>query len=125
MRAAWLVLLSMLPLMLIGAPAAAETRWLACKFNTAQGVAQNFHLMFDERRNVAAVFDPNLGTLVEGNSTSINFQFIRTRLPEYALTYNRNDGALGMSHLSGGALTAGLLHGSCTRSPPPPGAPRG
>ena len=86
MRAAWLALLSMLPLMSIGAPAAAETRWLACKFNTAQGVAQNFHLMFDESRNVAAVFDPNLGTRVEGKSTAFNFQFIRPRLPQYALS---------------------------------------
>ncbi len=120
MKVARLVLLSML----IAAPAAADTRWLACKFTDPRGKPQSFNLMFDERRNVAAFFDPISGNMVEGVSTSINFQVIRTRFPEYALTYNRNDGVVSLSPLSGGAFTAGLLHGSCLRSPPPPGAPR-
>jgi hypothetical protein len=110
---------------LLAAPAAADTRWLACKFNDAQGKPQSFHRMFDEARNLAAFFDPFSGNLVEGMSTYINFQLIRSRFPSYALTYNRNDGVLGLSPIGGVAFTAGLLHGSCQRSLPPAGAPSG
>jgi hypothetical protein len=103
-------------LTLLSRPALAEPRWLACKF-TASGKEQNFHMVFDDLRGTAALFDG--ASLIEGTSTSINFQALRTRFPQFNLTYNRNDGALAISP----AGTGGLLHGECRRAPPPPGAP--
>lgn len=103
-------------LALLSQPALAEPRWLACKFN-AGGKEQNFHMVFDDMRGTAALFDG--GSLVEGTSTSINFQSLRTRFPQFNVTYNRNDGALAVSPVGVG----GLMNGECRRSAPPPGAP--
>jgi hypothetical protein len=97
-------------------PAVAEPRWLACKYTDTTGTVQTFHLVFDDLRSTAALFDA--GTLLEGTNTSINFQALRTRLPQFVVTYNRNDGALALAPPTGGMLT-----GECRRSPPPPGAP--
>ena len=103
-------------LTLLSRPALAEPRWLACKF-IAGGKEQNFHMVFDDMRGTAALFDA--GNLIEGTSTSVNFQALRSRFPQFNLTYNRNDGALAISPVG----TGGLLHGECRRAPPPPGAP--
>ena len=98
-------------------PALAEPRWLACKFNDTSGKAQSFVMVFDDLRGTAAMFDGY--SLIEGTSTSINFQSLRTRFPQFNVTYNRNDGALSVSPVG----TGGMLHGECRRSAPPPGAP--
>jgi hypothetical protein len=103
-------------LTLLARPVLAEPRWLACKF-TAGGKEQNFHMVFDDMRGTAALFAD--GNLIEGTSTSITFQALRSRFPQFHLTYNRNDGALAISP----AGTGGLLHGECRRAVPPPGAP--
>ncbi len=103
----------------VSRPALAEPRWLACKFNDTSGKAQNFYMVFDDMRGTAALFDG--GGLVEGASTSINFQSLRTRFPQFNVTYNRNDGALAVSSTTGGL--GGIMTGDCRRSPPPPGAP--
>ena len=100
-------------------PVRAESRWLACKFTDQVGMARNFFMVFDDLRSTASLFDA--GSLIEGSSTSINFQSIRTRFPTFAITYNRNDGALAVSPLE--ATYGGILRGECRRSPPPPGAP--
>jgi hypothetical protein len=97
-------------------PAMAEPRWLACKYTDTGGAVQTFHLVFDDRRSTASLFDA--GSLIEGSNTSINFQSLRTRFPALGITYNRNDGALTVT-----PATGGMLHGECRRSPPPPGAP--
>ncbi len=109
-------------LALLATPAAADTRWLACKFTDGRGGPQSFSMMFDEDRNIAAIFEN--GAMVDGTSTYITYQAIRTRFPTYVITYNRNDGVLSLSPLGGGAFTSGILTGECRRSPPPPGAPR-
>ena len=101
-------------------PALAEPRWLACKFTDQGGVVRNFHMVFDDLRSTAAVFDA--GQLVEGSGTTINYQSIRSRFPAFALTYNRNDGALA---IAAEGTYGGMLKGDCRRSPPPPGAPAG
>jgi len=103
---------------LLSRAAWAEPRWLACKFNDAAGKPTNFQMVFDDIRGTAALFDGY--ALVEGTSTSINFQSLRTRFPQYNITYNRNDGALAVS-LTGSL--GGILTGECRRSPAPPGAP--
>ena len=105
-------------LALLSRPALAEPRWLACKFNDTSGKAQNFVMVFDDIRGTAALFDG--GSLVDGVSTTINFQSLRTRFPQFNVTYNRNDGALAVSPIGG---LGGILHGECRRSAPPPGAP--
>jgi hypothetical protein len=104
----------------ITSPVLAEPRWLACKFTDQGGVVRNFHMVFDDLRGTASVFDA--GSLVEGSGTTINFQSIRSRFPAFALTYNRNDGALAI--VAEGTY-GGILKGDCRRSPPPPGAPAG
>jgi len=96
----------------------ADARWLACKFTDQGGVARAFHMVFDDLRGTAALFDN--GQLVEGSGTTINFQSIRSRFPAFALTYNRNDGALAVA-VEG--TFGGIQRGECRRSPPPPGAP--
>ena len=101
-------------------PALAEPRWLVCKFTDQGGAVRNFHMVFDDLRNTAALFDN--GQLVEGSGTTINYQSIRSRFPAFALTYNRNDGALAI--VAEGTY-GGILKGDCRRSPPPPGAPAG
>ena len=101
-------------------PAHAEPRWLACKFTDASGTVRNFSMVFDDIRSTAALFDA--GQLVEGSGTTINYQSIRSRFPAFALTYNRNDGALA---ISAEGSYGGILKGDCRRSPPPPGAPAG
>ena len=106
-------------LALLSRPALAEPRWLACKFNDTSGKAQNFFMVFDDMRGTAALFDGY--SLVEGTSTSINFQSLRTRFPQFNVTYNRNDGALAVSSTTGGL--GGIMTGDCRRAPPPPGAP--
>jgi len=103
------------------APAAADTRWLACTF-TKDGKKFSLAVVFDEARNYTAIFDD--GELLEGANTSITFQAIRSRFPSFFLTYNRNDGSLSLAPTGGGGFTAGLSHGECRRSTPPPGAPR-
>ena len=104
-------------LALLSRPALAEPRWLACKFNDTNGKTQNFFMVFDDIRSTAALLDG--GSLVEGVGTTTNFQSLRTRFPQFNVTYNRNDGALALS--PGGV--GGILHGECRRSAPPPGAP--
>ena len=104
----------------VAQPVRAESRWLTCKFTDQVGAARNFFMVFDDLRGTASLFDA--GTLIEGSGTSINFQSIRTRFPTFAITYNRNDGALAVSPLE--ATYGGILRGECRRSPPPPGAPR-
>ena len=99
-------------------PAMAEPRWLACKYTDTGGKAQNFFMVFDDLRNTASLLDG--GTLVEGTSTGITFQALRTRFPQFTITYNRNDGALALTPVAG---FGGILAGECRRSPPPPGAP--
>ena len=101
-------------------PALAEQRWLACKFTDQGGAVRNFHMVFDDLRSTASVFDA--GQLVEGSGTTINFQSIRSRFPAFTLTYNRNDGALAVV-IEG--TYGGILRGECRRSSPPPGAPAG
>ena len=106
-------------LTLLSHPALAEPRWLACKFNDTSGKPQNFHMVFDDMRGTAALFDGY--SLIDGASTTINFQSLRTRFPQFNVTYNRNDGALAVSSTTGGL--GGIMSGDCRRSPPPPGAP--
>ena len=106
-------------LALLSGPALAEPRWLACKFNDTSGKSQNFFMVFDDMRGTAALFDGY--SLIEGSSTSINFQSLRTRFPQFNVTYNRNDGALAVSSTTGGL--GGIMSGDCRRSAPPPGAP--
>lgn len=110
------VLATVTLLLLLSQPALAEPRWLACKFN-ASGKEQSFHMVFDDMRGTAALLDG--GSLIEGASTSINFQSLRTRFPQFNVTYNRNDGALAVSPVGVG----GLLTGECRRSAAPPDAP--
>jgi hypothetical protein len=102
-------------------PALAEQRWLACKFTDQTATARNFFMMFDDIRNTASLFDGS--GLVEGSSTSITFQALRTRFPNFAVTYNRNDGALAVTGIAG--TYGGSFAGECRRSPPPPGVPAG
>jgi hypothetical protein len=105
-------------LAVLSGPALAEPRWLACKFTDTSGKPQTFQMVFDDLRGIAALLD---GTaLVDGTSTTINFQSLRTRFPLFNITYNRNDGALAVSSTGG---LGGLQTGDCRRSPPPPGAP--
>jgi hypothetical protein len=101
-------------------PAMAEPRWLACKYTDANRATQTFHMVFDDLRGTAALLDA--GALIEGTNTGITFQALRTRFPQFVITYNRNDGALSVT-LAGGL--GGILHGECRRSAPPPGAPAG
>jgi len=103
----------------VALPAWAESRWLGCKVTDQRGTARNFHVVFDDRRNTAAVWDGI--ELVEGANVAITFQALRARFPNFALTYNRNDGALSMTPL--GANYGGLLHGECRRTQPPAGVP--
>ena len=105
-------------LALLSHPALAEPRWLACKFTDTSGKVQNFHRVFDDLRGTAAILDGP--SLVDGTSTTINFQSLRTRFPPFNVTYNRNDGALADSPTGG---LGGILHGDSRRSPAPPGAP--
>ena len=98
-------------LAIVASPALAEPRWLACKFTDAGGVVRNFHMVFDDLRSTASLFDA--GQLVEGSGTTINYQSIRSRFPAFALTYNRNDGALA---ISAEGSYGGLLKGDCRRS---------
>lgn len=103
----------------LSGPAVAEPRWLACKYADTSKATRNFYMVFDDLRGTASLFDA--GILVEGTQTSITFQALRTRFPQFVITYNRNDGALAVTPLAGGF--GGILHGECRRSPPPPGAP--
>ena len=111
------ILAAVVLLALLSRPALAEPRWLACKFNDISGKGQNFVMVFDDIRSTAALFDGV--SLIDGASTTINFQSLRTRFPGFHVTYNRNDGALAISPVGVG----GILHGECRRSAPPPGAP--
>jgi hypothetical protein len=106
-------------LALLSSPALAEPRWLACKFNDTSGKTQNFHMVFDDIRGTAALLDA--GSLVDGVGTTTNFQSLRTRFPQFNITYNRNDGALAVSPTVGGL--GGILTGECRRSAAPAGAP--
>ncbi len=117
------ILLSMAVLATVARPAVAEPRWLACKYTDIAGKTQTFHMVFDDLRNTASIFDDETGTLVEGTSTSTTFQAVRTRFPQFILTYNRNNGGLSVAPTAGGL--GGILTGECRRSLPPPGAPAG
>ena len=74
-------------------------------------------MVFDDLRSTASLLDG--GALVEGTGTSITFQALRTRFPQFTVTYNRNDGALALTPVAG---FGGILPGECRRSAPPPGA---
>lgn len=100
-------------------PALADQRWLACRFTDHKATVRNFHIVFDDIRNTAAMFEG--GLLVEGTGTSITFQSLRTRFPAFTVTYNRNDGALAITAIEG--TYGGTFNGECRRSPPPPGVP--
>ena len=106
-------------LALLSGPALAEPRWLGCKFTDTSGKPQTFAMVFDDIRGTASLLDG--ATLVEGQGTSINFQSLRTRFPQYNVTYSRNDGTLSIS--TAGTL-GGILTGECRRIAPPPGAPQ-
>lgn len=103
----------------VASPAWAEPRWLACKFTDHTATVRNFFMVFDDIRNTAALFDGS--GLIEGSSTSITFQALRSRFPKFTVTYNRNDGALAITAVEG--TYGGTFNGECRRSPPPPGAP--
>ena len=103
----------------VATAALAEPRWLTCKFNDGRGKTPAFMMMFDDRRNVAALWDGV--SLIDGTSTTINYQALRTRFPQFVVTYNRNDGALAVTPVEN--TYGGLLHGECRRSAPPPNAP--
>ena len=106
-------------LLLLSGPALAEPRWLGCKLTDTSGKQQNFVMVFDDIRLTAALLD--VRELVEGTGTSVNFQSLRTRFPQYNVTYNRNDGSLSISQTGG---MGGILTGECRRIAPPPGAPQ-
>jgi hypothetical protein len=97
-------------------PVQAEQRWLGCKYNDVNGKTQNFLMVFDDLRGVASILEA--GSLVPGASTTINFQSLRARFPDFTITYNRNDGALAVN-----PRTGGILSGECRRVAQPPGAP--
>ena len=104
-------------LVALSGPALAEQRWLGCKYNDGRGASQTFYMVFDDLRSTASLFED--GGLIEGSNTNITFQALRTRFPQFLVTYNRNNGALSITPQGGG-----LLQGECRRVPPPPGAPR-
>ena len=106
-------------LALLSGPALAEPRWLGCKFNDTSGKPQTFAMVFDDIRGTASLLDG--AALVDGAQTSINFQSLRTRFPQYNVTYSRNDGTLSISPTGG---LGGILTGECRRIAPPPGAPK-
>ncbi len=106
-------------LAVLSGPALADQRWLACKYTDGRGAPHSFFMVFDDLRSTASLLED--GALIEGTSTSITFQALRTRFPYFAVTYNRNDGALSITSTQG---VGGLLQGECRRAPPPPGAPR-
>lgn len=103
----------------LSVPALAEQRWLACRYNDGRGASHTFSMVFDDLRSTASLLED--GALVEGTSTSITFQALRTSFPGFVVTYNRNDGSLSLTPTQG---SGGLLRGECRRSAPPPGAPR-
>ena len=115
----WLEILRTVGLLAaLARPAMAEPRWLACKYTDTSGKAQNFFMVFDDLRSTASLLDA--GTLVEGTNTGVTFQALRTRFPQFTITYNRNDGALAVTPVAG---FGGILTGECRRSSPPPGSP--
>ena len=106
-------------LSVLAGPALAEARWLACKYADGRGASHNFYMVFDDLRSTASLFED--GALIEGTGTSVTFQALRSRFPQFMVTYNRNDGALSITPMQG---SGGLLQGECRRTAPPPGAPR-
>ena len=64
-------------------PAVADARWLACRFTDPKATVRNFHMVFDDIRNTAALFEA--GSLVQGTGTSITFQSLRTRFPTFTV----------------------------------------
>jgi hypothetical protein len=102
----------------LSGPALAESRWLSCKFADGRGASHNFFMVFDDLRSTASLFED--GGLIEGAGTNITFQALRTRFPQFMVTYNRNNGALSITPTGSG----GLMQGECRRTAPPPGAPR-
>ena len=97
-------------------PVRAEQRWLGCTYKDVSGKVQNFLMVFDDLRGVASLLEA--GGLVAGTNTTINFQSLRARFPDFTITYNRNDGALAVN-----PRTGGILSGECRRVAQPPGAP--
>jgi hypothetical protein len=106
-------------LAVLSGPALAEARWLACKYTDGRGASHTFYMVFDDLRSTASLLED--GALIEGTGTNVTFQALRSRFPQFMVTYNRNDGALSITPMQG---SGGLLHGECRRSAPPPGAPR-
>ena len=113
------LLMTAVVLAAVAPPAMAEPRWLACKVTDQGGQVRNFSVVLDDRRNTAGVWDGT--SLAEGTNVAITFQALRARFPNFAVTYNRNDGAFSMTPL--GPNYGGLLHGECRRSVAPPGVP--
>ena len=70
-------------LALLSGPALAEPRWLGCKFTDTSGKPQTFAMVFDDIRGTAALLDG--AALVDGAQTSITFQALRTRFPQFEL----------------------------------------
>ncbi len=103
----------------LSGPALAESRWLGCKYADGRGASHNFYMVFDDLRSTASLLED--GALIEGTGTNITFQALRSRFPQFMVTYNRNDGALSITPMQG---SGGLLQGECRRTAPPPGAPR-
>jgi hypothetical protein len=106
-------------LAVLSGPALAEQRWLACKYTDGRAASHNFYMVFDDLRSTASLLED--GALIEGTGTNITFQALRSRFPQFMVTYNRNDGALSITPMQG---SGGLLQGECRRTAPPPGAPR-
>jgi hypothetical protein len=96
--------------------ARAEQRWLGCTYKDVNGKTQSFFMVFDDLRGVASILEA--GSLVAGTDSTINFQSLRARFPDFTITYNRNDGALAVN-----PRTGGMLSGECRRVAQPPGAP--
>ena len=108
--------LALLLLGTLAGPLRAEQRWLGCTYKDINGKQQNFLMAFDDLRGIASILEA--GSLVAGANTTINFQSLRARFPDFIVTYNRNDGTLAVN-----PRTGGILSGECRRVAPPPGAP--
>ncbi|MFO1080977.1 MAG: hypothetical protein U1E23_10165 [Reyranellaceae bacterium] len=107
--------LSVLALAVLPRAAWAEERWLGCRFMES-GKPRTFVMVFDDLRGIASLLEG--GSLVAGAGTTINYQSLRTRFPDFGVTYSRNDGSLSVS-----PQTGGLVSGECRRITAPAGAP--
>ncbi len=108
------ILATVMLLALLSRPALAEPRWLACKFNDAGGKVQNFVMVFDDMRGTAALFDGY--SLVDGASTTITFQALRTASRSSTSPTTGTTGRLRSRR----SAWAASCTGECRRSSPPP-----